>query len=118
MFSLIAHQVLSRRCCRRNVGLLFLNFHSSYCNYYVAARRSGKTSNSTVNLWDGLHLSACVVSYVAVLIDVLLVEFPCASLWKDFVASSKINQSSTSPREREREQEREYASFPSVVSGT
>jgi hypothetical protein len=52
------------------------------------------------------------------LIDVLLVEFPCASLWKDFVASSKRNQSSTSPREREREQEREYSSFPSVVSGT
>jgi hypothetical protein len=49
-----------------------------------------------------------------VLIDVLLVEFPCASLWKDFAASSKRNQSSTSPkeREREREQERECASFP------
>jgi hypothetical protein len=33
---------------------------------------------------------------------------------KDFVASSKRNQSSTSPRERERGQERECASFPSV----
>jgi hypothetical protein len=54
------------------------------------------------------YLSVCVVSYVAALIAALLVEFPCASLWKDFAASSKRNQSSTFPRERER------APFPSV----
>jgi peptidoglycan/LPS O-acetylase OafA/YrhL/type II secretory pathway pseudopilin PulG len=31
------------------------------------------------------YLSVCVVSYVAALAAALLVEFPCAALWKDFV---------------------------------
>jgi peptidoglycan/LPS O-acetylase OafA/YrhL len=35
------------------------------------------------------YLSVCVVSYVAALAAALLVEFPCAALWKDFVAGKR-----------------------------
>jgi peptidoglycan/LPS O-acetylase OafA/YrhL len=35
------------------------------------------------------YLSVCVVSYVAALTAALLVEFPCAALWKDFVAGRR-----------------------------
>jgi peptidoglycan/LPS O-acetylase OafA/YrhL len=45
------------------------------------------------------YLSVCVVSYVAALAAALLVEFPCAALWKDFVAG-KMHYASIFQRRR------------------
>lgn len=39
------------------------------------------------------YLSVCVVSYVAALAAALVVEFPCAALWKDCVASKRHHDS-------------------------
>jgi peptidoglycan/LPS O-acetylase OafA/YrhL len=39
------------------------------------------------------YLSVCVVSYVAALAAALLVEFPCAALWKDYVAGKRHHYS-------------------------
>jgi peptidoglycan/LPS O-acetylase OafA/YrhL len=39
------------------------------------------------------YLSVCVVGYVAALAAALLVEFPCAALWKDFVVEKRHHDS-------------------------